>query len=460
MTQEIVSIVLKSKVEAIKMRVNGIRLLVGDRQDVPERLDFSSSPPGYFGNMNLTVIVGENGVGKTRLLRRLAAGLTNPRPHSLDGQVLQPDPEQVLAPWDYPIVVDHDLGDKAIPTYLSSYFVVSEKIRNPRLKNSNPSAVLTTGGFRDAMINILNELRRPNSAPMVHSLHTILKFVGYKPPSILEIKLRKRSHLVSQDEIEMRLSRSYFVAKHTRVPLDWARPVLRQLLTKLEDNASDDALRLDMQDCFSAWEGIPNYGLSKVLNIMGLDVVPVCEKTSSAGVVPQLLPISKMSSGELSIFMRMFELTRWVDDNRVILLDEPESHLHPMWVTGYVRLLYDLFQQYKVHILVASHSPFIASDVPADCIMGLKRTDSGSIGVYTVRYPTLGSSVPDILSDVFHVSTNQIDRYLDARIEYIRNLIVASRFDDAMDALYDIADPTLRMTLADEIQIALKGAQK
>lgn len=47
----------------------------------------------------------------------------------------------------------------------------------------------------------------------------------------------------------------------------------------------------------------------------------------------------------------------WLDSNTLLLIDEPEAHLHPQWVVEFARLLVKIHKALDVKIVLASHNP-------------------------------------------------------------------------------------------------------
>ena len=47
----------------------------------------------------------------------------------------------------------------------------------------------------------------------------------------------------------------------------------------------------------------------------------------------------------------------FLDDNTLLLIDEPEAHLHPQWIVEYARLLVLINKKLGVKIMIASHNP-------------------------------------------------------------------------------------------------------
>lgn len=46
------------------------------------------------------------------------------------------------------------------------------------------------------------------------------------------------------------------------------------------------------------------------------------------------------------------------EKNNVIMIDEPEVHLHPKWQIEYARIIVELVKEFEANILLTSHSPF------------------------------------------------------------------------------------------------------
>lgn len=74
------------------------------------------------------------------------------------------------------------------------------------------------------------------------------------------------------------------------------------------------------------------------------------------------ISIDRISSGEASLIFSSFHLSCTLSKSgNVILIDEPENSLHPKWQKEYFRNIIELFYLFNVKIIVATHSPFIIS---------------------------------------------------------------------------------------------------
>jgi predicted ATPase len=77
-----------------------------------------------------------------------------------------------------------------------------------------------------------------------------------------------------------------------------------------------------------------------------------------------ILDLRRASSGELGIVTSFLGLASVIEDGSLVLIDEPEISLHPEWQIQYVDLLLQTFRNFKgCHYILATHSPLILSDI-------------------------------------------------------------------------------------------------
>ena len=70
------------------------------------------------------------------------------------------------------------------------------------------------------------------------------------------------------------------------------------------------------------------------------------------------IPIEDAATG-LKTFAYLYRLIEkgHITPETVLIIDEPEVHLHPKWVVEFARILVHLHKQVGVKILLASHDP-------------------------------------------------------------------------------------------------------
>jgi hypothetical protein len=108
----------------------------------------------------------------------------------------------------------------------------------------------------------------------------------------------------------------------------------------------------------------------------------------------------KLSSGHAIVLLTITRLVELVDERTLILLDEPESHLHPPLLSAFIRSLADLLIKRNGVAIVATHSPVVLQEVPKSCVWKLRR--SGAISVAErPQIETFGENVGILTREVF-----------------------------------------------------------
>lgn len=73
---------------------------------------------------------------------------------------------------------------------------------------------------------------------------------------------------------------------------------------------------------------------------------------------------SSLSSGQWQLLLGLLGLGLEVENDSIILIDEPENSLHPEWQRQYIGLLENvLAEKAGCHVVIATHSPLITSGV-------------------------------------------------------------------------------------------------
>jgi predicted ATPase len=82
----------------------------------------------------------------------------------------------------------------------------------------------------------------------------------------------------------------------------------------------------------------------------------------------------RLSSGHKIVLLTITRLVETVKERSLILLDEPESHLHPPLLAAFVRALSNLLIDRNGVAIIATHSPVVLQEVPHDCVWKLRRS--------------------------------------------------------------------------------------
>lgn len=83
----------------------------------------------------------------------------------------------------------------------------------------------------------------------------------------------------------------------------------------------------------------------------------------------------KLSSGHKIVLLTITRLVETVEERTLVLLDEPEAHLHPPLLSAFVRALSDLLINRNGVGIIATHSPVVLQEVPRRCVWKVRRTN-------------------------------------------------------------------------------------
>ena len=74
--------------------------------------------------------------------------------------------------------------------------------------------------------------------------------------------------------------------------------------------------------------------------------------------------IRNTSSGvkTLLIVARLIE-NGWIDENTILVLDEPEIHLHPEWQLFFAKIIVEINKTMKSKIVLNTHSPYLLNAI-------------------------------------------------------------------------------------------------
>jgi predicted ATP-binding protein involved in virulence len=118
------------------------------------------------------------------------------------------------------------------------------------------------------------------------------------------------------------------------------------------------------------------------------------------------------SSGEHNLITSLIGLMATIKPDSLLLIDEPEISLHPNWQMKYVSFLKNVLSSdtYNTsHILIASHSHFIVSDLEGDSskVIGLSKGQDIEVVPFEKNLNTFGWSAEEVLLKVFKVATSR-----------------------------------------------------
>ena len=113
-----------------------------------------------------------------------------------------------------------------------------------------------------------------------------------------------------------------------------------------------------------------------------------------------------LSSGHKIVLLTLTKLVESVDERTLVLMDEPETHLHPPLLAAFIRALSDLLINRNGVAIVATHSPVVLQEVPRSCVWRIRRHGGNAIAE-RVQIETFAEHVGRLTHEVFGLEVTQ-----------------------------------------------------
>ncbi|WDF77021.1 AAA family ATPase [Mucilaginibacter sp. KACC 22773] len=136
------------------------------------------------------------------------------------------------------------------------------------------------------------------------------------------------------------------------------------------------------------------------------------------------------SSGEkmfLDLFSRMHVVKSSLTEKHrplLIFIDEGEIGLHPSWQIKYIsflcKFLNAIFKEYKIQLIIATHSPLVLSDFPKERVHLFKKTEDGNRRYKEESFGTFAQNTSVLLANDFFIESSLIG---DLAKQYINDIL-------------------------------------
>ncbi|MGX9219299.1 AAA family ATPase [Massilia varians] len=130
--------------------------------------------------------------------------------------------------------------------------------------------------------------------------------------------------------------------------------------------------------------------------------------------------VYQLSSGQKSLFCFCASLFLHTTRGSLLLIDEPENHLHPQFITLLMQTLASSLIAKEAKAIVVTHSPFVVSEVEKKSVLVLRSDEEGLPAIYRPSLQTFGANVSLISDYVFEDVDirkgyeEKIDEYINA----------------------------------------------
>ncbi|WP_434707404.1 AAA family ATPase [Pseudomonas sp. R1-1] len=305
-------------------------------------------------------LIGVNGVGKTRYLNNLVLAIMAKLNSSIPGELtseLYDSNKKAMNPQDFG-VVESDWMKLPIFSRVITY-------------SSDPGNILP---------------RNTNlEGPLDYQYFDIALDSSESLPRLLVDIIRDNTDLIAD---ESRFSLLKKILQKVVPSANLLVPILREAVSSsyiIDDNGNK-------------WLGVNSIrgGEMRVLEILS----QIDFSRDLAFQVDQNLA-TPLSSGQKMYFRFATHFLTAASQGTIVLIDEPETHLHPNLVTEFMNLLYMVLEATSSVALIATHSAYVVREVPSHCAHVIKTDGSKNVSVEGVYMNTLGASVTALSNSVF-----------------------------------------------------------
>lgn len=138
--------------------------------------------------------------------------------------------------------------------------------------------------------------------------------------------------------------------------------------------------------------------------------------------------IEGLSSGEQQILSKVFVL--FTDDMKehVILIDEPESSLHPSWQTRILPVLRRCAETNDCQIIVATQSPQVIASAHKDEIRFFVRDEEGNVKAELCSSNPYGWTVEKVLTEIQGVKSLRVPE-IESKLIVLNNLLRENKYE-------------------------------
>ncbi|UQW76258.1 AAA family ATPase [Pseudomonas avellanae] len=141
-------------------------------------------------------------------------------------------------------------------------------------------------------------------------------------------------------------------------------------------------------------------------NFEDMDLAHLNELPTDEAIVKAHRIFSRMSSGHSIVLLTLTKLVEAVEEKTLVLMDEPESHLHPPLLSAFTRAISDLLQDRNGVAIIATHSPVVVQEAPGSCVWKLTRLRAEGRADRPER-ETFGENAGVLTREIFGLEVNK-----------------------------------------------------
>ncbi|MDO9006082.1 MAG: AAA family ATPase [Aquabacterium sp.] len=163
----------------------------------------------------------------------------------------------------------------------------------------------------------------------------------------------------------------------------------------------------------------PSISLSSLRDFSDPSIVSALDLTKEAYFWSTDIGFYRISSGQKSVLLFGAHLFKEAALGAFVLIDEPENHLHPRFVSILMQMLHKVLIATESRAVVVTHSPFVVREVDKTAILIMQPDKNGDPALYRTSMQTLGADVGSVSDHVFLDSDTRknYERRIDAMLD-------------------------------------------
>jgi len=107
-----------------------------------------------------------------------------------------------------------------------------------------------------------------------------------------------------------------------------------------------------------------------------------------------------LSSGHQIILLSITKIVELIVEKTLILIDEPETHLHPPLLSAFIRAISEITITENAVAILATHSPVVLQEVPKSCVSIIRKYGKETT-ITRPRFETFGENLGVLTEEVF-----------------------------------------------------------
>lgn len=125
-------------------------------------------------------------------------------------------------------------------------------------------------------------------------------------------------------------------------------------------------------------------------------------KISSENVIEDYF--YELSSGQKIMLHIFTQVIVSITEDSLLLIDEPEIHLHPNAISNFMRMLNDILDQFNSFAIISTHSPIVLQEIPSRYV---RVFDNNEFYEDKLWEECFGDNISRIITNVFNVRPDE-----------------------------------------------------